>query len=96
MRFRTIFGPWGSDSRTSRDPFALVTTVEPAKAPFIYLTTGQNEPLSVPDMRFASQLSEHHFAYEFHAKPGGHAWNQWDAQIPGCFESLFQHMKPSP
>jgi hypothetical protein len=30
----------------------------------------------------------------FHTKPGGHDWGEWDSQIPGCFESLLQHLKP--
>ena len=94
FRIRRIFGPWGSDTRTSRDPFALVATADPTKVPFIYLTSGENEPLSGPDRQFASRLSERHFAYEFHTSPGGHAWSQWDAQIPGCFESLLQHLQP--
>jgi putative tributyrin esterase len=93
FRIRRIFGPWGSNTRTARDPFALVATADPTKVPFIYLTSGENEPLFGPDRQFASRLNEHHFAYEFHTRPGGHAWNQWDAQIPGCFESLFQHLQ---
>jgi S-formylglutathione hydrolase len=95
FRFRKIFGPWGSSTRKSRDPFLLVSTADTSMTPFIYLTAGENEPLLVPDRSFASRLNERRFSYEFHTKPGGHAWNQWDSQLPGCFDSLFRHIAPS-
>ena len=92
VRFRTIFGPDGSQSRQSRDPFRLVQSANPAVTPYIYLTAGEQEPLLEPNRRFASRLRERNFAYEFHTKPGGHDWGEWDSQIPGCFESLFHHL----
>ena len=92
-RFRTIFGPPGSESRRSRDPFALIKTADPAMTPYIYMTAGDNEPLLEPDRRFAARLKELHFGFEFHVKSGGHDWGEWNSQIPGCFDSLLQHMK---
>ena len=94
-RIRTIFGPDGSKSRQSRDPFLLVQSANPAVTPYIYLTAGELEPLLEPNRRFAARLREYHFAYEFHTKPGGHDWGEWDSQIPGCFESLLQHIAPA-
>lgn len=91
-RVRTIFGPWGSQTRISRDPFALITTADPAKTPYFYLTAGDNEPLADPNRRFAQRLKDLHFSCEFHTKPGGHDWNEWSSQIPGCLESLFRHI----
>lgn len=88
---RKIFGPWGSETRTSRDPFVLVKTADPAKTPYIYLTVGENEPLLEPNERFAGQLKVFHFSHEFHIKPGGHDWGEWNSQIPGCFESITKH-----
>jgi len=92
-RIRTIFGPQGSSSRQSRDPFALAQSSNPAVSPYIFLTAGEREPLLEPNRRFSALLRKHHFAYEFHTKPGGHDWGEWDSQIPGCFESLFAHLK---
>jgi S-formylglutathione hydrolase FrmB len=92
-RFRTIFGPSGSEFRRSQDPFALVKTADPAKTPYMYITSGDNEPLLEPDRRFAARLKELHFGFEFHVKTGGHDWGEWNSQIPGCFDSLLQHMK---
>ncbi len=94
FRVRRIFGPWGSETRVSRDPFALVQNGAPARTPYMYITSGDNEPLLDPDRRFAARLKEFHFAYEFHTRPGGHDWTEWDSQIPGCFDSLIQHLAP--
>jgi putative tributyrin esterase len=87
-KFRTIFGPAGSKERSDRNPFALARDANPKMMPFIYLTAGEQEPLLDPNRRFAALLKQRNFAYEFHTNPGGHAWGQWNTQIPGCFESL--------
>jgi S-formylglutathione hydrolase FrmB len=92
MRFRTIFGPAGSPTRQAADPFHLVQSANPAATPYLFITAGEQEPLLDPIRRFASRLSDRHFACEFHTKPGGHDWNEWDAQIPACFESLLHHL----
>jgi len=94
-RFRTIFGPWGSKTRQEADPFLLMQTADPAKTPYLYLTAGEQEPLLDPNRRFASLLHDRHFSYEFQTKPGGHDWGEWNAQIPGCFQSLLQHLPPA-
>ena len=92
MRFRTIFGPDGSQSRLKSDPFVLIRIADPARAPYIYLTAGEHEALLEPNRRFAELLRQGHYSYEFHTKPGGHDWGEWDSQIPGCFLSLLQHL----
>ncbi|MFP5236023.1 MAG: alpha/beta hydrolase [Acidobacteriota bacterium] len=92
MRFRTIFGPTGSETRTRRDPFVLVKSTDPSKAPYLYITAGDDEPLLPPIRRFAGLLRQRHFAYEFHTKPGGHDWNDWSNQVPGCFKALIAHI----
>ena len=94
-RFRQIFGPVGSKERTAHDPFALVQSATPARTPYIYLSAGEQEPLLASIRRFGGQLKQRNFTYEFHTKPGGHDWNEWDAQIPGCFASLLQHLAPT-
>lgn len=89
-RFRTIFGPVGSEERRMRNPFELVRTANPPATPYIYMTAGEQEPLLGPIRQFAARLKERGFAYEFHTRPGGHDWTEWNEQIPGCFESLFK------
>ena len=92
-RIRSIFGPWGSQTRLSRDPLTLIKAANPTKTPFIYLTVGQDEPLLGADRDFAERLRSLHFEYEFHTQPGGHDWGEWNRQIPGCFESLLMHLR---
>ncbi len=91
MRFRTIFGPEGSDTRVQSDPFVLVKTADPSRTPYLYITAGDQEALLAPIRRFVTLLKQRNYAYEFHSKPGGHDWTEWDSQIPGCFESLLSH-----
>jgi putative tributyrin esterase len=93
MRFRHIFGPAGSATRHAADPFLLARSANPSATPYIYITAGEQEPLLEPNRRFAALLKQRGFSYEFHTKPGGHDWTEWDAQIPGCFDSLLRHLK---
>lgn len=87
-RFKTIFGPMDSKSRRDADPFILVQSANPAATPYLYITAGEQEGLLEPIQRFAALLNTRDFKYEFHTKPGGHDWGEWDAQIPGCFQAL--------
>ena len=92
MRFRTTFGPSGSETRLHSDPFILVKSADPAHTPYLYITAGEQEPLLLPIRRFVTLLKLRNYANEFHTKPGGHDWNEWDTQIPGCFESVIAHV----
>jgi putative tributyrin esterase len=91
-RFRVIFGPADSRTRQACDPFVLVQSADPAVTPYIYQTAGEQEPLLEPNRRFVARLRARHFLFEFHTKPGGHDWGEWDQQVPGCFESLMSHL----
>lgn len=95
MRFRTIFGSDGSAERVAADPYVLVKSADPSKTPYLYVTTGRDEPLREPIERFARDLHARGFAYELHELPGAHTWTQWDQQIPGCFDVLISRI-PSP
>jgi putative tributyrin esterase len=94
-RFRGIFGPSASKTRLSSDPFLLIQTADPQRTPHLYLTVGQNEPLLEPNQRFAERARALHFSSEFHTVSGTHTWTTWNSQIPDCFQSLLQHLKPS-
>jgi S-formylglutathione hydrolase len=95
MHFRSIFGPGGSETRQKSDPFVLVRSADPARTPYLYITAGEQEALLEPNKRFVTLLKQRGFSYEFHTKPGGHDSTQWNAQIPGCFESLLIHFQAS-
>ena len=92
QQHRSIFGPWGSQSRRDSDPYVLVRSADPAKVPYLFLTCGDQEGLLPANKKFAAALQARHFQYEFHAAPGGHDWNQWDRHIPELVASLVQHL----
>jgi putative tributyrin esterase len=89
---RSIFGPWGSATRRNNDPFVLVRSADPAKAPYFYLTCCEQEGLLPSNRSFASLLQERHFRYEFHVVPGGHNWQQWNARLDDAFSNLLDHL----
>jgi len=92
----SIFGPWGSATRRENDPFVLVRSVDPSRMPYLFLTCGEQEGLLPANQSFARLLQQRKFAYEFHVVPGGHDWNQWNAQLDGCFRSVFARLHSQP
>jgi S-formylglutathione hydrolase FrmB len=86
--FRELFGPQGSETRRANDPFHLVASADRKTVPYFYLTCGRQEGLSPPNREFAKLLGRYRIAYEFHEVPGGHNWDQWNAELPGLFQSL--------
>lgn len=90
--YDSIFGPSGSLTRRDNDPFYLARTVDPAGAPYFFLTCGEQEGLLPSNREFAALLGQRRFHYEFHTIRGGHDWNQWDAWLPELFRSLSAHI----
>jgi S-formylglutathione hydrolase FrmB len=37
-------------------------------------------------------LDRYGIAHEFHTVPGGHDWNQWNAQLARLFDALATHL----
>ena len=91
-KLRAIFGPMGSTERAKRDPFHLAKMVPPNAVPPLYLTAGENEFQLKFNRRFVALLAERGIAHEFHIGRGGHDWNEWAAQIPGCFERMMKRL----
>jgi putative tributyrin esterase len=90
----SIFGAWGSETRHANDPFVLARSADPQRTPYIFLTCGTQEGLLPSNRNFARLLQQRDFAFEFHVVPGGHDWNQWNAQLDGCFRGLITHFPP--
>jgi S-formylglutathione hydrolase FrmB len=90
---RAIFGPWGGSARQSSDPLLLARSVDPARAPYLFLTCGEGESLLPPNREFAAVLTEQHLPFEFRVLPGGHDWNQWNKQLPGLFARLLSTLR---
>jgi S-formylglutathione hydrolase FrmB len=92
-RFKHIFGPMDGEARKARDPFQLVETADPRNTPYFYITAGQMESMMEPIKRFATRLKERGFQIEFHTKPGGHDWQEWNQQLPGCMDALTARLR---
>lgn len=90
--YNAIFGAAGSPTRQANDPFEQIKTADPRKAPYFFLTCGEQEGLLPANREFAASLAKYHFPFEFHTIHGGHNWNQWNAWLPSLFQSLSQHM----
>jgi putative tributyrin esterase len=90
--YSSIFGEWGTESRRKADPFVLVSSADPSKTSYLFLTCGEQEGLLPSNRDFAALLEHRHFRFEFHVVPGGHDWNQWDQRLPSVFQSLFEHV----
>jgi putative tributyrin esterase len=88
----SIFGSWGSETRRANDPFVLARSADPKRTPYIFLTCGTQEGLLPSNRSFARLLQQRQFAYEFHVVPGGHDWNQWNAQLDSCFRTLMTQL----
>ncbi len=91
---RSIFGPWQSQARRERDPFAMAGSVEPAGIPYLFLTCGEQEGLLPANRNFAALLARRHLPHEFHVVAGGHDWVQWNSQLPALFQRLLHFLGP--
>jgi putative tributyrin esterase len=93
---RSIFGPWGSDTRRHNDPFLIARASSAANMPFLYLSCGEDESLLLVNRQFAAVLREQQLACAFHIVPGGHEWKQWNAELPRLFAYLFERAGNGP
>ena len=79
-----VFGANGSASRAANDVFLLLENLTAARTPYLYLSTGANDPLvSVfpSNTRFADALRIKKLNYEYHETPGSHDWRFWSAEV---------------
>ena len=90
--YRAIFGPWKGETQAAEDPFALVKSVDAAKAPYLFLSCGDKEGLLPTNERFAAMLKRKSFSFEFHPVPGGHDWQQWNSQVPKMMATLLSRI----
>ncbi len=92
LRYRSIFGPWGSQTRRDNDPYLLALSADPSRTPYLFLGCGEQESFFAANRKFVEILTRRHFQYEFRAIPGIHNWDLWNKQIPAMFQSLFEHI----
>jgi len=79
-----IFGPAGSEARTSNDIFGMIRSMTPERMktiPFIYLDCGTEDFLFINNRQFVDLLVEKKVPHEFRQLPGAHNWKYWDRQV---------------
>ena len=84
-----IFGPVGSATRASNDPFAIIRTASPEKIksfPFIYLDCGTEDFLFQNNREFVALLVEKKVPHEYRQLPGAHDWKYWNTQVEEFLE----------
>ena len=80
----SIFGPVGSPTRASNDPFSIIRTATPdkiSKLPFIYLDCGTEDFLFRNNRDFVALLVDKKVPHEYRQLPGEHNWTYWDRQV---------------
>jgi putative tributyrin esterase len=82
---RRIFGPMGSAARAAEDPFVLWGR---PGLPFLFLSSGRDEPLAVPVLRFDRVLQVRGVAHAYRTEQGGHDWGQWNLEVPGMVAAM--------
>jgi S-formylglutathione hydrolase FrmB len=86
----SIFGPAGSVARRAGDPFVVARQTDPRRAPYIFLSAGDKEPLLGPIRSFEEVLTQRHIPHEFHIEHGEHNWQQWNRVLPELLTALQQ------
>ena len=76
-----IYGPAGSDTRTSNDILLIAGKAKPETAPALYLDCGTSDGLLEESRGLAAILQKRGFAYEYHEVPGAHTWQYWNRRI---------------
>jgi putative tributyrin esterase len=90
VRLRRVFGPDQSPTRQAGDVFQELKIADPAATPYLYITAGTRDPMVDQIRRLSTALDRRGFHHELRILPGGHDWNEWNAQIPGCFSKLIE------
>ena len=89
---RSIFGSWNSQQQRENDPYVLAYSADVTKVPYFFLSCGDKEGLLPANTKFAGLVRKRDFPYEFHVVPGGHNWNQWNAEFPEVYQVLYHHL----
>ena len=93
-----IFGPIGSETRKTNDPFAIVRDATPDKVkafPFIYLDCGTEDILFWHNRDFVALLLEKNVPHEYRELPGAHNWKYWNKQVKEFLEVAESHLGPN-
>lgn len=79
-----IYGPEGSETRSSNDIFKIVRDAAPDRVkamPFIYQSCGTEDFLIGNNRDFLALMNEKKVAHEYREHPGVHDWVFWNDQV---------------
>ncbi|HUL72600.1 MAG TPA: alpha/beta hydrolase family protein [Vicinamibacterales bacterium] len=83
-----VFGAPGSQVRRANDLFTVVSAANAAGAPYLWLACGSSDPWLPVNRRLDAAMTSRGLAHEFHERPGGHAWDYWDRELPEILAML--------
>lgn len=92
-RFRSIFGASHGVHERENDPYLLARSADPAKAPYLWLSCGDQEGLLPANLKFDLILKQRGFRFDFIEARGGHNWTQWNRLLPSLFSALNSETK---
>ena len=90
-----IFGPAGSDTRTSNDILLIAGKAKPETAPALYLDCGTSDGLLEESRGLAAVLQKRGIAYEYHEVPGAHTWDYWNRRVEAFLPWLMKVFRSS-
>jgi putative tributyrin esterase len=96
-----LFGPVGSETRTTNDLFAIIEKLTPARInslPYFYFDCGtEDSPLIFPyNRQLAALMFDKKIPHEFRELPGDHSWAYWDQQVQEILKIATDKMRMPP
>ncbi|HKN82635.1 MAG TPA: alpha/beta hydrolase family protein [Pyrinomonadaceae bacterium] len=96
-----LFGPVGSETRTTNDLFAIIEKLTPARInslPYFYFDCGtEDSPLIFPyNRQLAALMFDKKIPHEFSELPGDHSWAYWDQQVQEILKIATDKMRMPP
>ena len=74
---------------------AAVESLDPAAAPFFYISCGVADAVLPASRQFVKLLDARDIAHEYREVPGGHTWEVWDPQTLAFLDLLLARFKSS-
>src|SRR5690606_10651412 len=100
QRLERIFGPAGSESRSTYDPLAVLEKLAAEKRPHLYIDCGSSDFLLEANRAFVRELARRRIDYEYREVPGGHDFAYWKRNVRVSLErqlaALEEAMRKAP
>jgi enterochelin esterase-like enzyme len=94
-KLRPIFGP-GLRLLARNDPMAELARLAPrlrALHTYLWLYSGQSDPMRHQNRQFAAALARAHVSHWFYEPVGGHNWALWRVQAPAAYLAAARRLR---